>query len=143
MNPKKFDKEMLAKLPPELQKDIEEGNVIAVPMARPNMSSTFFTVALAILCVGTVTPLFIPANGFIVMGLGIAAIGWLLMYAVSDHISCKWQNQFRLADGLLEGTSIQLAKSLQKQEDTEGTKSDSDCLKEGSTGSDEVQGDGE
>lgn len=142
MDPRKLDKEMLAKLPPELQRDIEEGNIVAVPMARPNMSSTFFTVALAILFAGTMTPLLIPVNGFIVVGLGLAAIGWLLMYAVSDRLSCNWQNKYRLADGLLEGISIQLAKSLKKQEDTDGTKSESDCLKEGSTGSDEVQGNG-
>jgi len=142
MDPKKFDREMLDKLPPDLRKDIEDGNVIAVPLAKPNMSSTFFTVALAILFAGTVTPLFIPANGFIVMGLGLAAMGLLLFYAVSDRIACKWQNKYLIVTGLNEGIIRMMTKSLEKQEDTEGTKSDSVCLKEGSTGSDEVQEDG-
>ena len=142
MDPRKFDKEILDKLPLDLQKEIAHGNVIAVPLAKPAMSSTFFTVALAILFAGTVTPLCIPANAFIIMGLGIAAMGWLLMYAVTDRLSCIWQNKYHLVSGLNEGMFKLVEKTLDKQEDTDGTKSDSDCLNERSTGSDEVQGDG-
>lgn len=142
MDPRKLDKEMLAKLPPELQKDIKDGNVVAISMARPAMSSMFFSAALAIVLFLMALPLFAPVTALMVVGNGLGMLGWFLSYAIADRLSCRWQNKFRLANGLLEGISIQLEKSLQKQQDTDGTKSESVCLKEGSTGSDEVQGDG-
>ena len=146
MDPRKFDKEMLTKLPPELQKDIEEGNVVAIPLAKPNMSGMWFSAILAVTLFCTATPLFVPVSAFMVVGNGLAMLGWFLAYAVTDRLSCRWQNKYLVVTGLNEGIIKMIENSLKKQEDKDrwldGTKSDSVCLKEEGAGSDEVQGDG-
>jgi hypothetical protein len=142
MDPKKLDKEILAKLPPELQTHIEEGDVIAVRIPQPVIRGTWFSALLAVILFCTAIPLFIPINAFMVVGNGLGMLGWFLSYAIADRRSCNWQTKFRIADGMLEGIAIHLEKSLQKQEAKKGTKSDSVCLKEEKASSDEVQGDG-
>lgn len=141
MDPRKFDKEVLDKLPPDLQQHIADGSVIAVKLAKPAMSGTFFSAALAVVLFLTALPLFAPVTTLMVVGNGLGMLGWFLSYAIADRLSCKWQNKYHLVSGLNEGMFRLVEKTLDKQDDTDGTKPDSDCLKKESTGSDEVQGD--
>ena len=104
----------------EKEKDaIRSGETAMVVPHRPVFSNRMFTISLALLVFALIAPIWLGINGLMYGGLGLAAIGWMLLYKLQCGVDASNKTQAAVAIATLKLVINQLLKALDSYKENE------------------------
>jgi len=114
----KLTDEEIKRLPPEFQKGLEDGSVLAIEVPKPTMSNRWFTVCAALIVGAMLVPIWVPLTSVAFLGAAFGALGWMFLYWFEGHSHAVTKLKMSIAVGTLD----RVFQLLDNKDNLDGTK---------------------
>lgn len=120
----KLDAKLMSQMTEKERTAIENGEAMAIPVARSRLSGMTFSVIAGLTVAAMIAATMVPVSVLMVEGALVATLGLLIVFKLASDYIAHLTTELRVLTGLLR----MIGETIDKQQDKDGTNPKTDGL---------------